>query len=190
MTHGNKSGAFSLLALAMFVLTGIFCSGCVMGDGCFTYHASGVLIEEKSAQPHADIKLYFSFTNEVHQEDCSWINQKAVSPDAAGRFDFSFNTGLSWSATFLFGFIPLQNFGVPPTPPPLKEVFLFAQENGHWQSMRIPLRPDQQTKTAPAERWIDLGTVSIRPGDLQPLRIQPLETMPAEVKPADARQVK
>ena len=158
------------------------CGGCVMADGGFTYHTRGTLVADESGRPLAGVTLMLALEDWFQEEDLRWFDENAFVTDASGRFEFSRPTGLAWGQTFLFGFIPLERFGQVPTPPPLKEILLMVREDRQWRFTPLPLKPDQQPKSAPIERWIDLGTVRLRPGDLRPLRIR--KVWPHEASPA------
>jgi hypothetical protein len=147
-----------------------------MCDGGFTYHARGVLIEDESAHPIANVKLSLSLRDWDYDINLRWRDEYAVATDSSGWFEQQCNTGLSWSQTLLFGFIPLARCGQVPTPPPLKEIFIMVRDDEQWRYLRWPLSPDQQSRTGPAERWIDVGTVRIRPACLKPLKIRSFQT--------------
>lgn len=165
---------------------GLWCGGCVMADGVYTYHARGVLVEAGSSQPLQDVKLSLALRDWEHPENRSWLDKTAISPDASGCFSVSGTTGLAWGTTYLFGFIPLQRCGQAPTPPPLKEVFLFVRVDEQWRVLRIPLNIDQQNKTGPAERWIELGTVQVAPRELPSLRfVDPLRRRVPATQPVE-----
>jgi len=141
-----------VLPLVLFIL-----SGCSYSDGGFFYHVDGRAIDPGgSPLSQRAIMAYFeSFKVNTESE------RGAVRTGDDGSFSVRFGTGLAWGCTRLFGLVP---FGPTngPKPPRLESLYFAVQEPaGTWQYVEVGLTREQQSKAAPAERWIKVGDVRV-----------------------------
>jgi hypothetical protein len=141
---------------AAFVLVS---SNCIITDCGFRYHAAGKLVDARTGQPEVGVKLALGVPPlEPSGESPNWPG--FLYTDSAGRFEHDFGTGITWGYWAFLGVIPIGS-RKGPIPPELKELSLaFQTAGGDWRKQTIVLTSDQQQRVAPAERWIDLGTVT------------------------------
>ena len=142
-------------------LLGVFSlSGCAYVDCGFEYHVHGTLIDSSTKEPMPYVKMDFSDNSfDVTKEDPNWPGFSYT--DGAGNFKDTFSTGITWGFQLLFGFIPIGSTKGP-LPPEIQHVVLYVEKShGSWYVQQIPVAAAQQKRVAPAERWIELGTISI-----------------------------
>ncbi len=134
-------------------------SGCAVVDGAFTYHVAGRIVDGDTGNPLAGKRVAASKQELEPGTTDNWPGW-ALS-DSAGRFSADLVTGPSWGYSLLFGFIPIGS-RVGPIPPPLDTFFVTAQgADGSRRSYEVATPPGGQSRTAPAERWIELGGLSV-----------------------------
>ena len=134
----------------------------------FIYHAQGTLVDAASGLPMAGSRVYLSFDGN-DAGNPSWLRDRSVVADKHGNFDARQETGPAWDQIHFLGIVPLLRFGQAPLPGRLERVFLFLQVDGQWKSLRVNLNPSQQTREAPEERWLELGTIRVSPEKLSPV---------------------
>ena len=147
------------IAPALLACVTLVTSGCVMVDCSFSYHVRGRLVDSATGSPVTGAKLAVEDRGfAVEQESPDWPGFTRTGSD--GTFADEFGTGLSWGYTICLGFV-VRGSRTGPLPPKLDSVFVAVQnpETGGWLKQTIPVPPAEQDSAAPAERWLDLGTV-------------------------------
>jgi len=128
------------------------CSGCA--DGVFLYHVNGVLVSAPSGEPIADANIIVNCwrpdPNEISCRVCFFRTET----ENDGAFSGTAGTGLAWGCIIPFCWAP--------APPKLPNIFIGVQlPDRQWYIHQVNVTADMQKKKAPAERWIELGTIAI-----------------------------
>jgi hypothetical protein len=145
------------LLLSALLLLGT--SGCVMVDCAFIYHVQGTIVDGDTGDPLPGSRVAASGEELASDTPEDWPGW-AVS-DQSGRYTANYTTGPAWGYQLLFGFIPLGS-KTGPVPPPLDTFFITAEdEDGILHSYEVATAPGGQTRTAPAQRWLELGELSV-----------------------------
>jgi hypothetical protein len=154
-----RPGRRSRLALALLSLSVLALSGCAVVDCAFTYHVSGRLVNGDTGAPLAGSRVAATrrqFESATSDNWPGWAHS-----DSTGRFMADLVTGPAWGYSLLFGFIPLGS-RIGPVPPPLDTFFITAEDaGGARQTSEVATPAGGQERTAPAERWIELGDLSV-----------------------------
>jgi hypothetical protein len=156
--------------LFLLCVSWLFLGGCIAipEEGVFTYHAHGKLVDASSGQPMAGARVYLSFDGR-DAANPSWLHDRSAAAGKDGHFEARQETGTAWRQVYFLGLVPMAGFGQAPLPPRLEQVFLFIEIDGQWKTLRVNLNPSQQAQEAPAERWLELGTILISPEKLSPV---------------------
>ena len=150
--------------LFLLCVSWLFLGGCIAipETGVFIYHAQGRLVDASSGLPMVGARVYLSFDGKDAGSP-SWLQDRSAVVDKDGNFDARQESGPAWNQIHFLGMVPLLRFGQAPIPPRLEHVFLFIQIDEQWKGLRVDLKPSQQTKEAPGERWLDIGTHRVSP---------------------------
>ena len=130
----------------------LFAPGCMyrMVDGGFEYRLAGRVVDGETQQPISNKKIVVQSAN----------GSEETTTDEAGTFETSHYTGISW------GYSHWEHSPFPPpdapSPPKLDKVTIYLRRNnGRLHAEQVQLEPHHQKRSAPAKRWIDLGTVVV-----------------------------
>jgi hypothetical protein len=153
--------------LFLLCVSWLFLGGCIamQEEGVFVYHARGKLVDASSGQPLAGARVYLSFAGR-DAANPSWLRDRSVAADKDGNFDARQETGTAWAQAYFLSVIAMSQ---APLPPRLERVVLFIEIDGQWKVLRVNLQPSQQTREAPAERWLELGAIPVSPKELSPV---------------------
>jgi hypothetical protein len=134
-------------------------SGCAMVDCAFTYHVAGTIVDGDTGDPLSGKRVAASREELEPGTPADWPGW-AVS-DSTGSFTADLVTGPTWGYSLFLGFIPVGS-RVGPVPPPL-DTFLVNAEgaDGLRHSYVVATPPGGQARTAPAERWLGIGRLSV-----------------------------
>lgn len=149
------------LRLIVAALLAVFLqSGCAYVDCGFKYNVHGTVIDSSTQEPIVNVKMAVeNQLFDVNKENLNWPGFSYT--DDTGSFHDTFGTGITWGYQLLFGFIPIGSTKGP-LPPKLQHVVLYVEKSdGSWYVQQIRIAETQQKRVAPAERWIELGTISI-----------------------------
>ncbi len=131
------------------------------GDGGFEYHVTGQIIDARTGEPLAHRRVAVSGSPDLQPSAWSADTKRLGLTDRRGGFEDTFGTGIEWGRTHFLG-IRVHGPKTPPIPPERSEVCLYVEETpGQWITQRVPVAPEQQRRTAPAERWLDLDTIAV-----------------------------
>ncbi|MHC4982984.1 MAG: hypothetical protein ACYTF6_07435 [Planctomycetota bacterium] len=158
--------------LIMLTSAMVFSStGCVMVDCITVRHIEGVLVDargraisgwvgatEREANPEQACHS-ISDREEWGEPEKSWLGLTHTGED--GRFSLDHGSAITWGYTLLFGFIPLGST-TPPDVPILDHIFLYVHGKDGWRTVPVPLTPEQQTRSKPGERWIDISRIVVQ----------------------------
>ena len=144
-------GLLLLVALIYFLAPTALCT-------CgYEYHFVGTIIDAETAEPvaRARVAVWEEYFDPRDDPD-DWPSFSVTN--SMGSFEGVFSGKYSWGYT-RHAFSP---FPPPrgPLPRKLDEVFVVVQlPEGEWYATTNAMTDAQQTKAAPAKRWLDLGTI-------------------------------
>ncbi len=156
------------LSLVSALLAGLpLCAGgCVNVDGITTYVVRGAL-DDGNGRPIAGVKIlaaapadtYYGSRFNTKQYDA---NSPCVnSTTLAGEFECNAPVG-EFACTYWLGFIPVGP-DIFPEAPIAKSIILYIHDGRQWNRHVVALTAAQQTRTAHARRWIELGHIKYSP---------------------------
>jgi hypothetical protein len=144
----RSGGGFAVLGILMIL------SGCSYYDCAFTYHVVGRVLDADGL-PFLQRPIVADLRPFTAQQ------RVAFRTDDEGYFALRFRTGIAWGYMKLFDLIPLGSTRGP-VPPRLENLYVAVQvPSGRWRYTELELTREQQQKAAPAERWIDVGTIGV-----------------------------
>jgi len=151
----------NLIGLSLFMsAAAVLClAGCAVVDCAFVYHVGGRVVNGDTGEPLEGTLVAASKEELGPAMPPDWPGW--ARSDSLGRFSADYVTGPAWGYSLLFGFIPLGS-KTGPVPPPLDTFFITAEDaSGVLHSYEVATPPGGQMRTAPAERWIESGELSV-----------------------------
>jgi hypothetical protein len=157
------------LAVILAAIPVLSAAGCYHADCVTVRHIRGVLVESNGRPVSGWVGATEREEKPEYTYEAIAVREKWAGPDTSslglthtgenGRFELV-KSRITWGYTLLFGLIPLGST-TPPEVLVLDELFLHVHDEVGWRSVRIPLSPEQQTRSKPGERWVSLGRVAL-----------------------------
>jgi len=158
--------------VSLFLISGFLSlSGCTYVDCGTVKEISGVLQTSDgtavegwvgaSERERETCQIYCSISDREKIGDPSETRSGLVHTGEDGSFKLRNGSGISWGYSLLFGVIPLGST-TPPEVAPVKCLYLYIHDESGWHTVRVDVTAEQQARSEPGRRWIDVGVVNVR----------------------------
>ena len=137
-------------------------------NGDFTYHVAGRLVDAATGQPLRGSRVYVSPSGQEF-DTRTWVVQNSAPTDRQGSFCANSSLPKTYTQTYFLSIIPVRYSGQCPDPAPPGAPLAVRPVRRRVANRHAALRESCQQKAAPAERWIELGTVPLRPDKMEPV---------------------